>query len=68
MSAAYSNYVYKSSFFKDYIDVDFEDTKLMVVKDYMDYLHMRYGDREFTRDVPPNQRFNSHIIDFKVIY
>lgn len=67
MSAAYSNYVYKSSFFKDYIDVDFEDTKLMVVKDYMDYLHMRYGDREFTRDVPPNQRFNSHIIDFKVI-
>lgn len=65
MSAAYSNYIYKRHLFDDYIDIEFEDTKLMVVKDYMNYLHMRYGDREFTRDVPPNQRFNSHIIDFK---
>ena len=63
----YEVYVDDSVDTSNAIDVDFEDTKLMVVKDYMDYLHMRYGDREFTRDVPPNQRFNSHIIDFKVI-
>lgn len=66
MSAAYSNYIYKRSIFDEYIDIRFEDTKLMVVKKYMDYLHMRYGDRTFTREVPPNQRFNSHIIDFKI--
>ena len=63
MSAAYSKYVYKRSVFDEYIDISFEGTKLMVVKEFMDYLHMRYGDREFTREVPLNQRFNLHIID-----
>lgn len=67
MSAAYSGYLYKRELFDSYLDIVFENTKLMVIRDYMDYLHMRYGDREFTKDVPQNQRFNSHIIDFKVI-
>lgn len=66
MSAAYSNFIYKRAFFDEYIDINFENIKLMIVKKYMDYLHMRYGDREFTRDIPPNQRFNSHIIEFKI--
>lgn len=66
MSAAYSGYLYKRKFFDNYIDVSFEDIKLMVIHDYMDYLHMRYGNREFTKEVPKDQRFNSHIIGFKM--
>lgn len=65
MSAAYSGFLYNRRLFDEYKDVLFEDTKLMVVENYMDYLHMRYGDREFTKEVPTNQRFNSHIIEFK---
>ena len=66
MSAAYSGYLYKRKFFDNYIDVSFENIKLIVIHDYMDYLHMRYGNREFTKEVPKDQRFNSHIIDFKM--
>lgn len=67
MSAAYSGLLYERKIFDDYMDIPFEDTRFMVVSKYKDYLRMRYGDREFTREVPQNQQFNSHIIDFKII-
>lgn len=64
LSAAYSDLLYKREIFDEYTDVVFENYKLMIVKDYIEYLHMRYGDREFTKDMPENQRFNTHIVSF----
>lgn len=66
LSSAYSKFLYKREFFDKYINVQFEDIQLMVIRDYMDYLHLRYGKREFTKEVPQNQRFNTHIIEFHV--
>lgn len=67
MSAAYSGLLYERKIFDNYMDISFEDTQFMVISKYKDYLRMRYGNREFTREVPQNQQFNSHIIDFKII-
>ena len=66
LSAAYSNYIYERSLFDEYIDTPFAGTNLMVVRRYMDYLYARYHKREFTRDVPPNLRFNSHMKSFRI--
>ena len=65
MSAAYSNYLYDRSLFDEYMDIEFAGLKLMVVKNYSDYLFTRYRRREFAREVPNEQRFNSHIIAFR---
>ena len=67
MSAAYSNHLYDRTLFDEYIDVVFQDTKLMVIKRYMDYLYTRYHKREFTKEVPINQRFNSHILALRIL-
>ena len=66
LSAAYSKYVYPNYIFENYLDIEFENQKFMVVEKYMDYLFLRYGKREFQREVPPDKRFNSHIKDFYI--
>lgn len=66
MSAAYSNFIYDRTLFDEYIDISFSDTNLMVIKRYMDYLFTRYHKREFIKEVPPEQRFNTHIITFRI--
>lgn len=65
LSSAYSKQVYHRSLFNHYKRVKFEDTELMIVENYEDYLFERYGRREFSREVPEDQRVNSHIIGFK---
>lgn len=67
MSAAYSKFLYERSLFDEYVDVNFAGLQLMVVKRYMDYLYMRYGKRTFDKDVPSEQRYNSHIIEFQTL-
>ena len=61
LSAAYSGILYDADIFQTYKDCEFEGARLMVVKDHMKYLYTRYGKREFTRDVPEEERQKSHI-------
>ena len=65
MSAAYSLKRYRRELFSEYSDIEFEGTPLMIISNYMDYLRMRYGDREFVKEVPSEERFNSHITAFR---
>ena len=55
--------LYNSNLFEQYIDIKFEDQKLMVVHDYDEYLFQRYGRREFTKENKGN--IHSHIISFR---
>lgn len=61
LSAAYSGILYEQRIFLYYRDTSFAGLKLRIVRDYMDYLYMRYGRREFTRDVPSCERQQQHI-------
>ena len=61
LSAAFSGILYDADIFQHYTDCTFEGLRLMVVKDYMTYLYTRYGKREFVRDMPENERQQSHI-------
>ena len=61
LSAAYSGILYEQRVFMHYRDIAFEGLKLRIVRDYMDYLYMRYGRREFSREVPEDQRQAQHI-------
>ena len=61
LSAAYSGILYEQRVFCHYRDISFEGQKLRIVRDYMDYLYMRYGRREFTKDVPEQERQAQHI-------
>ena len=66
LSAAYGDILYDQRIFGSYKRVDFEGRRVMIVSDYMAYLKMRYGDREFTRDVPEQNRQKSHIQEWTV--
>lgn len=63
LSAAYSGILYESRIFDTYTDIDFEKHALMIVRDYRDYLQMRYGRTEFSKEVPEEQRQQSHIVE-----
>jgi lipopolysaccharide cholinephosphotransferase len=65
MSAACSSYIYDRSLFDEYMDIEFAGMKLMIVKNYPDYLYSRYHRREFAREVPKEQRYHSHIVAFR---
>ncbi|MDO5422584.1 MAG: LicD family protein [Eubacteriales bacterium] len=67
LSAAYSGILYEPRIFKRYTEIPFESEKLMIVKDYMDYLFMRYGKREFVKEMPDQDRQKPHIREFSVI-
>lgn len=62
LSAAYSKVLYESRIFDSYIRVPFEDCELMMVRDYKDYLQMRYGRTEFSMDVPEAERQERHLL------
>ena len=61
LSAKFSGILYDAKIFQSYADCTFEGCSLMVVKDYMDYLHTRYGNREFVLDMPEEDRQKTHI-------
>ncbi len=61
LSAAFSGILYESRIFDAYVRVPFEDAHLMLVRDYEDYLFMRYGRREFPMEVPEDERQEQHI-------
>lgn len=67
LSAAYSGILYESRIFKNYTTIPFEGEKLMVVRDYMDYLFMRYGKREFAVEMPDEDKQKPHIRKFSVL-
>lgn len=45
---------YEKKLFDEYVDVEFEGHRCMLVKDYMYYLKTRYGKTEFYRDRKPS--------------
>lgn len=61
LSAAFSGKVYDPSIFHSYRDIEFEGRQYRIIEKYNDYLFMRYGKREFSRDVPEESRQKSHI-------
>ena len=61
LSAAYSGILYESRIFKHYTRVPFEGLDLMIVKDFKDYLFMRYGKREFAMELPEDEKQQRHI-------
>lgn len=62
LSAAYSGYLYKREWFDKYEDILFEGCSFRIIHDYMEYLYTRYGKKEFPKDIPEEQRFNTHIL------
>ena len=67
LSAAFSGYLYDARIFDHYINCRFEGLKLMVVRDYMDYLYARYKRRVFTMDVSPEDRQKEHILSVRIL-
>lgn len=63
LSAAYAGYLYKREWFDEYEDIAFEDCHFRIIHNYMEYLHTRYGKREFSKEVPEEHRFNTHIME-----
>ena len=61
LSARFGDILYPAELFDEYVNGPFEGHSLMVVRRARSYLRARYGDREFTRDVPPEKRQASHI-------
>lgn len=67
LSAAYSGILYEPRIFYHYDEILFEGEHFMIVRDYMDYLFMRYGKREFVRELPDDKRQPSHIRSFAIL-
>ena len=61
LSAAYSGILYEKRIFRSYRRIHFNNCRLMIVSDYMDYLYMRYGRREFFKEMPEEERQKQHI-------
>jgi lipopolysaccharide cholinephosphotransferase len=56
LSAAYGGILYKASVFDKYRNVVFSGVRTRINADYRNYLYMRYGKREFTRDIPESEK------------
>ena len=56
LSAAYGGIIYRASVFNKYKNVTFSGVTTRLIADYRDYLYMRYGKREFTRDIPESEK------------
>lgn len=67
LSAAYSGILYDPGIFRCYTEILFEGHTFMIVRDYKDYLFMRYGKREFSLDLEEKKRQISHIRSFSVV-
>lgn len=50
MGTIFPGRLYEKSLFDEYININFENMELMIVKDYDEYLFQRYGRREFTKE------------------
>jgi lipopolysaccharide cholinephosphotransferase len=56
LSAAYGGIIYKASVFSKYRNATFSGVRTRLISDYRDYLYMRYGKREFTKDIPESEK------------
>ncbi len=61
LSAAYGGILYEKRIFDAYEDVDFSGVRTSVIRDYQDYLFMRYKKREFEEDIPEEEK-RTHLI------
>jgi len=56
LSAAYGGILYSASIFSQYRNVVFSGVRTRMIADYRNYLYMRYGKWEFTRDIPESEK------------
>ena len=67
LSAAFSGILYDASLFDHYRLADFEGHRLMVIRDYMDYLYTRYGRRTFSKEPPKEAIQQMHIRKVEIL-
>ena len=65
LSTIFPGRIYTSDLFEEYTDIDFENHKFMIVKDYKKYLFQRYNRTEFTKENKSGT--HSHIIAYKKV-
>ncbi len=56
LSAAYGGILYEKRIFDAYEDVTYAGVRTSLIRDYQDYLFMRYGKREFTKEIPEEEK------------
>ena len=56
LSSAYGDIIYEKRVFDEYDDILFDGVPTMIIRDWEDYLFMRYGRREFTADIPEQEK------------
>ncbi len=56
LSAAYGGILYEKRIFDGYEDVEYAGVRTSLIRDYQDYLFMRYGKREFTKEIPDEEK------------
>ena len=55
-TASHAGILYDRAIFDKYTTICFENNQFMIVQEYKKYLSIRYGKKEFTLDVPEQEK------------